>query len=62
MKEYDTNEAIVYVGEYEGTLLNGFNRRSEEWKYEYEKGILKRVFVCKDGKDVINRKKLKEIG
>ena len=52
MKEYDSNEAIVYVGEYEGTLLNGFNRRSEEWKYEYEEGILKRVFVCKDGKDV----------
>ena len=52
MKEYDANEDIVYVGEYEGIILNGFNRRSEEWRYEYEKGILKRVFVCKDGKDV----------
>ena len=29
MKEYDANEAIVYVGEYEGTILNGFDKRSE---------------------------------
>ena len=58
MNGYDSNEDIVYVGEYEGIILNGFNRRSEEWKYEYEKGILKRVFVCKDGKDVYKWKEI----
>ena len=49
---------IVYVGEYEGIILNGFNRRSEGWRYEYEKGILKRVFVCKDKKDIYKQKEI----
>lgn len=45
MIEYDENDMVVYIGNYEGDIMNGFKRQGKGEIHNYKNGMISEVLV-----------------
>ena len=53
MIEFDKNGCMIYRGEYNGSIIEGFKQCGNGKEFKYDEGIMKEMIVLKDGKMIL---------